>query len=85
MQAFFSALVTFFEEKMPLISDVFAQTIATYGNESHLNLLRKSICEKFLIKVSIQHKEHVMLEFCDQVSIEMQTKLFKESFHENIR
>lgn len=67
------------------MNEIFSQTVASYGNESHLNNLRRGIVENFLIKVSMQHKEHVMLEFCDQVSIEMQQKLFKESIQDNIR
>ena len=52
------------------------------GEQRHLKQLseiQRNLYEKFLIKVTMQHREHIILEFCDQVSLELQEKLFRST------
>ena len=73
LEAFFNALATFFETKMPIIDSLLSAQDSTEANHAkQLDGIQRNLYEKFLIKVTMQHREHIILEFCDQVNIEMQ-------------
>ena len=36
--------------------------------------------EKFLYRATGAHKDHLKVEFCDQVAIDMQANLFEDTF-----
>ena len=42
--------------------------------------IQSNTYEKFLFKVVAAHKEHLKIEFCDQVAVDMQAKLFEDTF-----
>jgi len=57
------------------IEDEYAEA----NHQQQLDSIFKNLTEKFLIKVVMQHREHIILEFCDQVNIEIQEKLYKNT------
>lgn len=57
---------------MPMLSEAFtAQEFSEDSYQDLLNSILKNLTEKFLIKAVMQHREHIILEFCDQVGIEL--------------
>ena len=68
-EAFCGALIVFFEKKMTVLNRIFV------SKEDHtsekVKRMQSNTYEKFLFKVVMSHKEHLKVEFCDQVAIEM--------------
>ena len=79
LEAYFKALAAFFESRMPVLAEAFVagEDNMDESYQAQLDAILKNLTEKFLIKIVMQHREHIKLEFCDQVSIEMQEKLWR--------
>ena len=68
-EAFCSALIAFFETKLPPLNEVFRSEDCTIREK--LEQVLASTYEKFLCKVVAENKDHLKAEFCDQVAIDM--------------
>ena len=71
---------------MPILENLFSEKKEADNRiTSMLDAIQRSLYERFLVKITLQHREHIVLEFCDQVSIEMQAKLFEETILSTIQ
>ena len=77
-EAFCGALISFFEKKLPLLDEAFhSDDVKT---KEKLDKVLASTYEKFLCKVVAVNKDHLKVEFCDQVAIDMQIQLFEDTY-----